>query len=198
MAAYPLSKKGLLFRKQIQFYIVFTMIFSGGLIPSYLVVKGVGMINSIWAIIIPYSFTVYSCMLLRTYFEQIPVELEEAAKIDGMGDFGIMVKIFIPLSIPIYATLLLLFAVNQWNSFFPALLYLNDKAKYPLQMILRDIVLSGNMESYRQNMDDLTQLPASQSLKAATIIVVILPIICIYPFLQKYFIKGMMMGSIKG
>ncbi len=197
MAAYPLSKKRLRFRRQVLFYIVFTMIFHGGLIPSYLVVKELGLLNSIWAVIIPYSFTVYSCMLLRTYFEQIPVELEEAAKIDGMGDLGIMLKIYLPLSVPIYATLVLLYAINQWNSFFPALLYLNDRDKYPLQMILRDIVLMGNMESYRLR-DDLGQIPVMQSLKAGTIIVVVLPIICVYPFLQKYFIKGMMIGSIKG
>jgi putative aldouronate transport system permease protein len=197
MAAYPLSKKRLRFRRQILFYIVFTMIFHGGLIPSYLVVKNLGLINSIWAVIIPYCFTVYSCMLLRTYFEQIPFELEEAAKIDGMGDLGIMLRIYMPLSVPIYATLVLLYAINQWNSFFPALLYLNDRNKYPLQMILRDIVLMGNMESYRMR-DDLVQLPVTQSLKAATIIVVVLPIVCVYPFLQKYFIKGMMIGSVKG
>ncbi|MFB9275665.1 carbohydrate ABC transporter permease [Cohnella cellulosilytica] len=198
LAAYPLSKRGLLFRKIIMFYIVFTMIFSGGLIPLYLVVKAVGLINSMWAVILPYSLTVFSIMLLRTFFESLPVELEEAAKIDGMGDLGIMLKVFIPLAVPIYATLVLIFAIDQWNSFFPALLYLNHREMYPLQMVLRDIVLIGNMDSYREFTEDVTQLPVTQSLKAATIIVVITPIIMIYPFLQKYFMKGMMIGAVKG
>jgi putative aldouronate transport system permease protein len=198
MAAYPLSKRGLLFRRQIMFYIVFTMIFSGGLIPTYLVIKSLGLINSIWAVIIPHSLTVFSTMLLRTYFEYLPYELEEAAKIDGMGDLGIMLKIYIPLAVPIYATLTLIFAIDQWNSFFPALIYLNDRELYPLQIILREIVLMGSMESYRESIEDLRQLPVTQSLKASTIIVVILPIIMVYPFLQKYFLKGMMIGAVKG
>jgi putative aldouronate transport system permease protein len=198
MAAYPLSKRSLLFRNYIMFYIVFTMIFSGGLIPLYLVVKGVGLINSMWSVIIPYSLTVFSIMLLRTFFESLPSELEEAAKIDGMGDLGIMLRIFIPLAIPIYATLVLIFAVDQWNSFFPALLYLNHREMYPLQMVLRDIVLIGNMDSYREFTEDVSQLPVTQSLKSATIIVVIIPIIMVYPFLQKYFMKGMMIGAVKG
>lgn len=198
MAAYPLSKRGLLFRRPVMFYIVFTMIFHGGMIPSYLVVKGLGLINSMWAIIIPYAFTVFSTMLLRTYFEQLPYELEEAAKIDGMGDLGIMLKVYIPLAVPIYVTLMLMFAVDQWNSFFPALLYLNDRDMYPLQMILREIVLMGSMETYRESVDDVNRLPVTQSLKASTIIVVILPIICVYPFLQKYFIQGMTIGAVKG
>jgi putative aldouronate transport system permease protein len=198
MAAYPLSKRTLLFRRPIMFYIVFTMIFSGGIIPTYLVVKEIGLINSFWAVIIPYSITVFSIMLLRTYFEYLPIELEEAAKIDGMGDLAIMLKVFIPLAVPIYATLILIFAIYQWNSFFPALLYLNKSELYPLQITLREIVLMGSMESYKELSEDLTLLPATQSLKAATIIVVIIPIILIYPFLQKYFMNGMMVGAVKG
>jgi putative aldouronate transport system permease protein len=198
LAAYPLSKRRLVGRKVILFYITFTTIFHGGMIPTYLVVKSFGLLNSFWSLIIPYCITVYNTMLLRTYFEGLPVELEEAAKIDGMGDFSIMVKIYAPLAMPMYATLILMITVTQWNSFFPPLLYLNDRQKYPLQIILRELVLLDAQESYRESVFELDDLPIEQSIKSAAIMIVSLPMIVIYPFMQRYFVKGMSMGSVKG
>ena len=145
-AAYPLSRKGLGGRKWIVIYFTFTMLFGGGLIPTYLVVSGLGLRNTLWALVLPKAVSIYYLFVLRTFFESIPEELNESARIDGMGYTGILLKIYIPLSIPIYAALVLFFAVMHWNSWFDSLIYMVDKQKFPLQMILRDIVLSGNMQ----------------------------------------------------
>lgn len=198
LAAYPLSKRRLIGRRPILFFITFTTIFHGGMIPTFLVVKEVGLLNSFWALVIPYCITVYNLMLLRTFFEGLPIEVEEAAKIDGLGDLGIMTKIYVPLTLPMYATLFLMLTVTQWNSFFPALLYLNNRAQYPLQIILREIVLLDSQATFTEFITNLNDMPVQQSLKAATIIFVSLPILAIYPFVQKYFVKGMIMGSVKG
>ena len=198
LAAYPLSKRRLVWRRQILFFVTFTTIFHGGMIPTYLVVKQVGLLNSMWSLILPYCTTVYNIMLLRTFFEGLPLELEEAAKIDGLGDFRIMLKIFVPLSAPIYATLFLMLTVDQWNSFFPPLLYLNERDQYPLLIVLREIVLLDSQESYREMIQSMENMPVAQALKSATIMVVSLPILLIFPFVQKYFVKGMVMGSVKG
>lgn len=198
LAAYPLSKRRLIGRRPILFFITFTTIFHGGMIPTFLVVKEVGLLNSFWALVIPYCITVYNLMLLRTFFEGLPIEVEEAAKIDGLGDLGIMTRIYVPLTLPMYATLFLMLTVTQWNSFFPALLYLNNRAQYPLQIILREIVLLDSQATFTEFITNLNDMPVVQSLKAATIIFVSLPILAIYPFVQKYFVKGMIMGSVKG
>lgn len=198
LAAYPLSKRRLIGRRPILFFITFTTIFHGGMIPTFLVVKEVGLLNSFWALVIPYCITVYNLMLLRTFFEGLPIEVEEAAKIDGLGDLGIMTKIYVPLTLPMYATLFLMLTVTQWNSFFPALLYLNNRAQYPLQIVLREIVLLDSQATFTEFITNLNDMPVQQSLKAATIIFVSLPILAIYPFVQKYFVKGMIMGSVKG
>ena len=198
LAAYPLSKKRLVGRKGLLFYVTFTTIFHGGMIPTYMVVRSMGLLNTTGAIIIPYCFTVYNCMLLRNAFEGLPSELEESAKIDGLSDFGIMYRIYVPLSKPIYATLTLMLAITAWNSYMPALLYLNGTARYPLQMILRDIVINDVLASYREMAQDVAALPAAQSLKSATIVVVMLPIMAVYPFLQRFFVKGLLVGSVKG
>lgn len=194
LAAYPLSKKRLAGRKIFLFYFTFTTIFHGGLIPTYLVVKNVGLLNSMWSVILPYCITVYNIMLLRTSFETIPEELEEAAKLDGLGDFGILTHIYVPLSKPIYATLFLMMTVSQWNSFFPALLYLSKRVQYPLQIILREIVLLDQQEGFELVID----MPASLSLKCATIVVVTLPILLLYPWIKKYFVRGIAAGAVKG
>jgi putative aldouronate transport system permease protein len=199
LAAYPLSKRRLIGRRYILFYVTFTTIFHGGMIPTYLVVRNTGLLNSMWALILPYCTTVYNIMLLRTFFESLPHELEEAAKIDGLNDFWIMVKIFVPLSIPMYATLLLMLTVTQWNSFFPPLLYLSRREQFPLQVLLRDLVLSSSVDNnYRELLVRYGIVPAESSVKAATIIVVSLPILVLYPFIQRYFVKGMTLGSVKG
>jgi putative aldouronate transport system permease protein len=152
-----------------------------------------------WSLIIPYAITVYNTMLLRTYFESLPIELEEAAKIDGLNDLGIMTKIFVPLAMPMYATLLLILTVAQWNSFFPPLLYLSRREQFPLQILLRELVLQATQDSsYREMVARFGVVPAEASVKAATIIIVSLPVLILYPFIQRHFVKGLTMGSVKG
>lgn len=199
-AAYPLSRKSLRWRKWIILYFTFTMLFDGGLIPSYLVVSGLGLRNTLWALVLPKAVSIYYMFILRTFFESIPEELYEAARIDGMGYIGILLKIYIPLSIPIYAALVLFFAVMHWNSWFDALIFLVDKHKFPLQMILRDIVLAGNMQDMEKVYThvEVDNMVISENLKTATIIVSTAPILTLYPFVQKYFVKGMMLGAVKG
>lgn len=201
MAAYPLSKKRLTVRRAASFYLVFTTLFSGGMIPSYMVVKQLGFINTIWAVTVPSAMSVFHIIVLRTHFEQIPVELEEAAVIDGMDNAGILIRIYIPLSTAIYAAYTLFFAVGYWNSFFDALIYLNDKVKFPLQIVLREIVIANTMSDMKNVIGNRVlqdKLVVSETIKGATIVIVMLPIIMIYPFIQKYFIKGLMIGAIKG
>lgn len=197
LVAYPLSKSRLMFRMPITFFLTFTMFFGGGLIPSYLLLKNFHWIDTMWAITVPGAVTVYNSIILRTFFQQLPKELEEAATVDGMGNFGILTRIYMPLSLPIYATLTLFFTVGHWNSYFGPSIYLNSKSKYTLQLILREIIaLSSGVESTVQQQEG--PVVVAQSVRSATIIVVMLPILMAYPFLQKYFIKGMLVGSIKG
>lgn len=201
MAAYPLSRKRLLFRGPVMFYFAFTTLFSGGLIPTYLVVRAAGFIDTVWALIIPGSVSVWHLVILRTYFQGLPSELEEAASIDGMGSLEIMLRIFVPLSVPVYATFTLFFAVGMWNAYFTPLIYLNSVAKFPLQLVLRDLIVAGaNLQDAEllEREAEFVPLTHADSLKAAVIIVIIAPIICLYPFLQKYFVHGMTVGSLKG
>lgn len=202
LVAYPLSKRRLVGRRQISFFFYFTNLFSGGMIPAFLIVKNLKLVDTIWALILPGCVSVFYAIILRTNFEGIPVDLEEAAKIDGMGDWEILLKIYVPLSTPIYATLILFFAVGHWNSFFPALIYLNTSSKYPLQVILRNIVIANVMTDIApgatgtEAYTDMRTI--GETLKAATTIIVIAPIIFIYPFVQKYFVQGIMIGAVKG
>lgn len=199
LLAYPLSKRRLVGRRFFSFFFYFTNIFNGGMIPTFLVVKMMGMIDTVWALVIPGCISVYYAIILRTNFESIPGDLEEAAKIDGLGNWGIMTRIYIPLSKAIYAALALFFAVGFWNSYVQPLIYLNDDTKYTLQMLLRNIVLQGTMTDIgggAYNEQDLGT--NSDTLKAACVMVVMLPVMCIYPFIQKYFVKGIMIGAVKG
>ncbi len=197
--AYPLSKRRLVGRRFFSFFFYFTNIFNGGLIPTFLVVKSLGMIDTVWSLVIPGCISVYYAIILRTNFESIPNDLEEAAKIDGLGNWGIMLKIYIPLSKAIYAALALFFAIGFWNSYVQPLIYLNDNTKYTLQMLLRNIVLQGQMTDLNAGGSSEQALDTSgDTLKAACIMVVMLPVMCIYPFIQKYFVKGIMVGAVKG
>ncbi|MDD6174723.1 MAG: carbohydrate ABC transporter permease [Firmicutes bacterium] len=197
--AYPLSKKRLVGRRTLSFLFYFTNIFNGGLIPTFLVVKNLGMIDTVWALVVPGCISVYYGIILRTNFESIPSDLEEAAKIDGLGNWGILLRIYIPLSKAIYAALALFFAVGFWNSYVQPLIYLNDDTKYTLQMILRNIVLQGQMTDIGAGgMNEMDLGTNTDTLKAACIMVVMLPVMCIYPFIQKYFVKGIMIGAVKG
>lgn len=195
-AAYALSRKSFLLKKAILLGIIFTMFFSGGLIPIYLIVKGIGLYNSRLAIILPVAMSAYNMIIMRTSFMEIPDSLEESAKIDGANDFTILFKIVLPLSKAIVAVMVLFYGVGHWNSWFNAMIYLQDRNKYPLQLILReililnkdDIVLVG--DNYGTSVDVI--------IKYACIIVATVPILLLYPFLQKYFVKGIMIGAVKG
>jgi len=195
--AYALSRKSLQYRKPLMLFIIFTMFFSGGLIPLYLTVKGAGLIDSLWALIIPQAINTFNLILMKTAFEAIPDALEESAKIDGANDFVILFKIVLPLSMPVIAVMLLYYGVSHWNSWFQAMIFLQERSLYPLQLVLREILLQGEATANSGASDgDAAMLAAT--LKYATIIVATVPILCVYPFLQKYFVKGALIGAIKG
>lgn len=202
LAAYPLSRRDLPGRNIIMFIITFTMFFSGGMIPTFLVVQGLGMVDTFWAMIIPNAIATYNLIVMRTYFQtSIPWELQEAAMIDGCSNWKMLWKVILPLSKPIIAVMLLFYAVGHWNAFFNALIYLRDDKLYPLQLILREILLvsQANMTdeiSSEIGLDEKMML--GESIKYALIIIASLPVLVIYPFVQKHFVKGVMIGSIKG
>ncbi|SEG66977.1 carbohydrate ABC transporter permease [Paenibacillus sp. UNC499MF] len=197
LGAYALSRKSLAYRKRIMLFIVFTMFFSGGLIPFYLTVKGVGLANTLWALIIPTAVNTFNLILMKTAFEGIPDALEESAKIDGANDFVILFRIVLPLSLPVLAVMLLYYGVGHWNAWFNALIFLQERSMFPLQLILREILLQGEANSnLGASEGDVAMLTVT--LKYATIIVATVPILLVYPFLQKYFVKGALIGAIKG
>ncbi len=199
MCAYPLSRPDLLGRKQIMSMIVFTMFFSGGMIPSYLVMNQMKLIDTIWAMVLPGAISTYNMIVMRTFFMGIPESLHESACLDGANDWQILLKIVLPLSMPIMATMLLFYAVGHWNGYMNALLYLNKKSMFPLQSILRNMVVEGQLtEAQTQVGGGSNFIVIETTMKYATIVVSTVPILLIYPFVQKYFVKGVMIGSIKG
>ncbi|MFK7694417.1 carbohydrate ABC transporter permease [Paenibacillus sp. HJGM_3] len=201
MAAYPLSRKDFYGRHAITAFVVFTMFFSGGLIPMYLLVRDLGMLNSIWALVIPGAVSVWNLVIMRTFFQvSIPYEIQESAAIDGCSNLKILLRIVLPLSTPILAVMTLFYAVGHWNAFFNALIYLNDRSKFPMQIILREILIQNDVGDMASLADDSRIEYALQveALKYAVVIVANLPVLILYPFLQKYFIKGIMIGAIKG
>jgi putative aldouronate transport system permease protein len=198
MAAYALSKRKMLFHKPITVLIVITMFFGGGMIPTFLVVKSLGLVDTFWAMIVPGAISAWYLIMMRTFFAGLPPELEEAGKMDGLNDIGLFIRIALPLSRAVLATIGLFYAVGIWNNFYTPLLYLRNPDLVPLQVILRNLVLAGqtNMDgSFTLGKD---QVIVEESLKYATILVGTLPILITYPFLQKYFIKGVTVGSLKG
>ncbi|MDF2647694.1 MAG: binding-protein-dependent transport system inner rane component [Paenibacillus sp.] len=196
-AAYPMSRRGLPGRRLMTTIVLIPMLFGGGLIPTFLVVNALGMRDSIWAIVIPAAVTSFYVFIQRTFFEQIPVELEDAAKIDGCSMVQTLVKIILPLALPSLVTIGLFYAVNEWNSFFPAMIYLNDEKLFPVQILLRAIVIQNQTDQVLVDVFDDKNL-LSESIKYSTLVVATLPILIVYPFIQKYFVQGSMMGSIKG
>ncbi|MFC5448850.1 carbohydrate ABC transporter permease [Paenibacillus aestuarii] len=197
--AYALSKKNLMGRNTFLNMIVFSMLFGGGLIPTYIVVRELHMLDTYWALIIPGAISAFNLIIVKNFFQELPQELEEAAKIDGCTEIGLLWRIVLPLSMPVLATFTLFYAVGHWNNFFSALLYLNDPAKWPLQVMLRQIVLLSQMAA-----GDMSQVDPQfvkqqeQSIKMAVIVVGTIPILLVYPFLQKHFAKGVLIGSVKG
>lgn len=199
LCAYPLSKKKLYGRSGILKVIIFTMFFGGGIIPMYTLIKNLNMLDTIWSIVVPGAIAPYSVLLMKTFFEGLPSELEDAAAIDGLGQFGCFMKIIIPLSKPIVATMTLFSAVGYWNEWFSAMIYLDDNAKYPVTLYLRNIMMGAQLATQSgQKVDLAATVSIPQSIQAAAMLVVIVPILCIYPFIQKYFAKGVLIGSIKG
>jgi len=202
ICAYPLSKVRLPGRKYFIGFIMFTMFFGGGLIPNFLLLKTLKMYNSVWAITVPGAIGVWNVIIMMTFFQGIPDALEEAAQIDGLGMWGVLWYIVAPLSKPIFATMVLFFAVGQWNNWFGPLIYFNQNDKYPITLFLRNILMSAQQLS--TNSSDLAIIlqnrdnAPAESLKAASIILVTVPILVLYPFAQKYFVKGVMIGSVKG
>lgn len=199
LLAYPLSKRHVPGRNAVLLGIVFTMLFSGGLIPLYLVVRGTGLMNTIWALIIPGLVSSFNMLIMKTYFENMPHEIEEAAKVDGCGDVTTLVRMVLPLSAPIMATMGLFYGVGHWNAYFAGIMYLNDKSLYPIQVVLRNMIQTPNVnqELALANPMMLQTLPP-QTIKMATVVVAIIPVLVVYPFLQRYFMKGMLIGAIKG
>lgn len=201
--AYPLSKKTLPGRTFFMRMAVFTMFFTGGMIPSYMLVTNLGLGNTYWALILPGAISVYNMIIMRTFFEGIPAELTEVAYIDGANDVQILWRIILPLSKPIFFTLLLFYAVGHWNGFFNALLYLNDKSRYPIQMFVRGVVFSGEtlsmaMTSYNSSTEVGAELLSEEGAKYAIIILSMIPILVVFPIVSRYFKSGVMVGAVKG
>ncbi|MFD2657062.1 MULTISPECIES: carbohydrate ABC transporter permease [Gracilibacillus] len=194
--AYPISRKNLLGRNIILNLVVFTMVFNGGMIPTYIVVRSLGLLDSLWALILPVAINPFYLIIVKSFFQNLPTELEEAARIDGCSDMGVFWRIVIPLSKPVIATFTLFYAVFYWNDFFNALLYISDSAKWPVQLLLQQLIMVANVDF--GTMDTMLTDPPEESLKMAVVVVATLPILVFYPFLQKHFAKGILLGSVKG
>jgi len=197
MSAYVLSRKGYLYKKFLNFFVVVTMFFSGGLIPFYLQVQSLHLTNTRWALMLAAVVSTYNLMVMRTAFQSIPDSLEESARMDGANDFIILLRIVIPLSTPTIAIMILFYGVGQWNSWFHAMVFLRNRDLYPLQLFLREILVLSDTSDMTTGMTSDREL-MGETIKYATIVVTTVPILCVYPFLQKYFVKGMMIGAVKG
>ncbi|MCR8635803.1 MULTISPECIES: carbohydrate ABC transporter permease [Paenibacillus] len=194
MAAYALSKPQLKGHRVIMFLIVFTMMFSGGIIPTYLIVKNLGLMNTLWALIIPSAINTYNLIIMRNFFGSLPEGLVDAARIDGSNDMGVLFKIVIPLSMPAISTITLFYAVSRWNEFFNAIFFISDKNLWPLQLFLRSMLFE-NESSYSGGGDNVFLL--GPSIKMATVMAATIPVMLVYPFFQKYFVNGVMVGGVK-
>lgn len=197
LMAYPLSRRDLVGRKFLMKFILVTMMFSGGMIPSFLVVKSLGLLNTIWSLILPVAINTFNLIVMRTFFEGLPIELEEAARVDGCNNFRILVQIVLPLSLATIATLTLFYAVAHWNSYFNAMLYIDKPELYTLQVKLRQLLLAGQSAELQEGLDISAHL-SEEALKASTIVFATVPILLVYPWLQKYFVKGVTVGAVKG
>jgi len=201
MMAYPLSRSSFYGRNVLTFLLIITMMFSGGLIPYYLTVKALGILDTRWAMLLPQALAVWQVFIARTFFQMnIPAELAEAAELDGCSDLGFLWRVVLPLSKPILAVLVLMYAVAHWNAYFDALIFLRSEHLFPLQIVLRNILILNSIDS--SMMVDANELQARQGLKDllkySLIVVATLPVLCIYPFVQRHFVQGIMIGSLKG
>lgn len=199
ITAYPLSKKQLPFIKGFLVFFVITMLFSGGMVPTYMLVKGIGLLDSLGALIMPMLLSVYNMLIVKNYYEGLPESLEEAAKIDGAGNIRILLQVILPLSTPVLATIGLFYMVSYWNDYFNALIYISDPSLKPLQLYLREMILqSSQMASQMDFTIDDVMNKSPDGIRSAAVVAVTLPILVVYPFVQKYFVKGITMGSVKG
>ncbi|MCI8386228.1 MAG: carbohydrate ABC transporter permease [Acutalibacter sp.] len=201
LAAYPLSRRDFIGRQFLTMVLTVTMFFSGGMIPLYLTVTSLGLLDTVWAILLPGAISVWNVVIIRTYFQtSIPFELTEAAMVDGASNFQLLFRVVLPLSTPVIAVMVLFYGVAHWNAFFNALIYINSKQLYPLQLVLRSILIQNTPSD--EMMADLDTAASRQllaeTIKYALIVVATAPIIAVYPFLQKYFVKGIMVGAVKG
>jgi putative aldouronate transport system permease protein len=199
LAAYPLSKTPQEFRGRTFFmwFVLVAMLFSGGLIPWFLVIRNLGLLNSLWALILPGALPIWNVILMMNFFRDIPKELEEAAIIDGASYWGTLVHVYLPLSVPALATLTLFAAVGHWNAWFDGMILIMDNSKYPIMTFLRTVVVDMNMQILSINVEDIYNL-SDRSIRAANIVVATVPILIVYPFLQRYFIHGIRLGAVKG
>lgn len=198
ISAYPLSKKQLPGIKFVLLLYIFTMLFNGGLIPNYLLIKNLGLMDNLLSLVLPGLISVFNLLLMKNYYESLPESLEESAKLDGASNLRIVLWIIIPLSAPVFATISLFYAVAFWSDWFHPMLYLNDPSLKPLQLYMRDVVLQASDENLMNLDNDLLLGVSPEGIRNATIIVSTIPILLVYPFLQKYFIKGILIGSVKG
>ncbi|MEK0316076.1 carbohydrate ABC transporter permease [Cohnella sp. 56] len=198
ITAYPLSKRHLPGISFLMVLFVFTMLFNGGLIPNYLLIRELHLINSLWSLILPAMISVFNMLVIKSYYEGLPEALEESARIDGARSYTILFRIILPLSMPVLATIALFYAVGFWNDYFSPMLYISDPALKTLQLHLRDVVMENDTaNAINRSADDLMNM-SPESIRAATVVASTVPILLVYPFLQKYFIKGVLIGSVKG
>ena len=201
LTAYPLSKKQLPFHNTATMLLLFTMLFSAPLIPNYLLVKNLGLLNSVWALVVPGMISAWNVFIVRNFFRSLPESLEESAIVDGASRMRIFLQIVLPLSVPVIATISLWAAVWHWNEWFAAMLYIHDARKQVLQMVMREFILlnrQGNVKSIIDEMNNQGRFTSTKQIESTTIMLSVLPMIIIYPFIQKHFVKGIMVGSIKG
>ncbi|GAA3401410.1 carbohydrate ABC transporter permease [Paenibacillus hodogayensis] len=197
LTAYPLSRKALAGRRIALFLVLFTILFSGGMIPTYFVVKNVGLIDSYWALVVPGAISSFNLIVMKNFFQQLPEGLEEAAKIDGASEFGTFFRIVLPLSTPALATFALFYAVSNWNEYVDAVLYINSTAKWPIQVLMRNMIMMAG-SSIGDSSELAGGLVPPKSIRMAVIVVSTIPILLVYPFLQKHFAQGLLLGSVKG
>ncbi|GGD94988.1 carbohydrate ABC transporter permease [Paenibacillus nasutitermitis] len=196
LAAYPLSRKHLPLSRMFMLLIIITMFFSGGIIPTYLIVKETGLLNSIWSLILPVALSPFNLILIRNFFQAVPDSLEESARIDGASNIRVLISIYLPLSVPSIATISMFYAVGYWNSFFQAMMYITERRWMPLQMYLLQLVTDDRTADL--NIGDVFQDITPETIRAAAILCAVVPILCVYPFIQKYFVQGIMLGAEKG
>ena len=200
IAAYFVSRRNVMWSKALMIMIIITMYFNGGLIPNYFNIKDLNLYDTLWSLILPGAISTFNLIIMRTAFLAVPDSLEESARLDGANHFTILFRIILPLTMPTVAVLVLYYAVGHWNAWFNAMIYLKSRPKYPLQLVLREILITNDATAMTaiSGVDSGDQLAIAETIRYATIIVATAPILCVYPFLQKYFVKGVMVGAVKG